>query len=440
MKSYFSASNRGQKKRLQDKAKEIRRKLAEQLNKIGFSYEATQKILSFDIFNQLSSADWFDPEWMFGITDGFDIVIGNPPYGIKIKNFDKNRYKYFDKQKNSASLFMELATHLTKQEGIIAYIVPKSLTFSEGWQKTRELILDENTLKIIVDVSKAFERVKLEQVIVIYEKRKEKSNYEFFTGNNWNSEIKLAGLATKSLAQKLNIIPIYLDKGKLSILEKLLNDTILLDTISKTFRGLPYQRKISKNSNFPILRGKNIKKYAIYGEIDKVYLTEKELDNKKVKEILKPKIISQNIVAHVINPYDKIIIMATFDKDGILTLDTVMNTFIVNKDFTYQYILALLNSKLAEWYFYWFVYNRAIRTMHFDKYYMGKLPVKNISINDQKPFIELVDKILELTNKENYKYNPDLQQKVQEYNNQIDQLVYKLYNLTEEEIKLIERK
>jgi methylase of polypeptide subunit release factors len=44
------------------------------------SAETTDKIANWDPFNQHQSADWFDPEWMFGIKDGFNIVIGNPPY------------------------------------------------------------------------------------------------------------------------------------------------------------------------------------------------------------------------------------------------------------------------------------------------------------------------------------------------------------------------
>ncbi|WP_051524385.1 Eco57I restriction-modification methylase domain-containing protein [Sulfurihydrogenibium subterraneum] len=442
MKSYFSASNRSQKKRIQEKAEKIREELAKELKSIGFSDEATEKIAKFDIFDQLSSADWFDPEWMFGVEDGFDIVIGNPPYGVKVEKFNSQSqyYKFYDKQKNSASFFIEKASEIVKNKGIVAYIVPKSLTFSEGWYKTRELILNENTLKTIIDVSKAFERVRLEQVIIIYEKYKSEKDYKFLTGDNWISKIEIKGYSTKSLAQNLNTIPVYIDDEKLKILNKLLKDSIMLDSISETSRGLPFQRKISKNGNLYILRGKNIKKYAIYGELDKISLTTEELRKKKVKEILKPKIISQNIVAHVMNPYDRIIIMATLDKEGILTLDTVMNTFITNQNYSYQYILALLNSKLAEWYFYWFVFNRAIRTMHFDKYYMGKLPVKKITLDQQKPFIDLVDKILELTSKPDYETNPTLQQKVNEYSSQIDQLVYQLYNLTDEEIERIERK
>jgi len=40
----------------------------------------TDKIAKFDLYDPNASADWFDPEWMFGVEDGFDIVIGNPPY------------------------------------------------------------------------------------------------------------------------------------------------------------------------------------------------------------------------------------------------------------------------------------------------------------------------------------------------------------------------
>ena len=39
-----------------------------------------KKIAHWDLYDQNASADFFDPEWMFGLTDGFNVVIGNPPY------------------------------------------------------------------------------------------------------------------------------------------------------------------------------------------------------------------------------------------------------------------------------------------------------------------------------------------------------------------------
>ena len=48
--------------------------------KFDFSFEDARKIAGWKPYDQNASADWFDPEWMFGITDGFDVMIGNPPY------------------------------------------------------------------------------------------------------------------------------------------------------------------------------------------------------------------------------------------------------------------------------------------------------------------------------------------------------------------------
>jgi hypothetical protein len=67
-----------------------------------------------------------------------------------------------------------------------------------------------------------------------------------------------------------------------------------------------------------------------------------------------------------------------------------------------------------------------------------QLPIPKISEKDQQPFIDIVDKILAITKDEDYLENPEKQAKVKEYENQIDELVYKLYNLTDEEIEIIE--
>jgi adenine-specific DNA-methyltransferase len=69
---------------------------------------------------------------------------------------------------------------------------------------------------------------------------------------------------------------------------------------------------------------------------------------------------------------------------------------------------------------------------------MKQLPIKKSTKIGQKPFIDLVNKILEITKSDNYLENTVKQAKVKEYEKQIDQLVYKLYGLTSEEIKIVE--
>ncbi len=90
---YFQAKTRREKLDYQKKDGELRELLAKELKGIGFSSDSSEKIATFDLYDQNASADWFDPEWMFGISSyspltkgdtggcsGFDIVIGNPPY------------------------------------------------------------------------------------------------------------------------------------------------------------------------------------------------------------------------------------------------------------------------------------------------------------------------------------------------------------------------
>ena len=69
---------------------------------------------------------------------------------------------------------------------------------------------------------------------------------------------------------------------------------------------------------------------------------------------------------------------------------------------------------------------------------LSEIPIKKLSIEMQNPFIYLVDKILTITKEEDYLNNIEKQKIVKEYEHQIDQLVYKLYDLTEEEIKIVE--
>ncbi|MEO0071493.1 MAG: TaqI-like C-terminal specificity domain-containing protein, partial [candidate division WOR-3 bacterium] len=290
----------------------------------------------------------------------------------------------------------------------------------------------------IVDVSESFEEVLLEQVIIIFKNEKSDNRYTFTSGEGWEKEIKRIGIISATRAEELNLLPIYIDNFKMQIFIKLKADSVLLKDISETFRGLPLQKKCSSEGGTPLLRGDNIGKYLIYGEVPKAHLSKNDYSNNKITKLIQPKIISQNIIAHVKTPFDRIIIMATYDKKGFLTLDTVMNTLITDSNYCYEYILAILNSKLAEWFYYWFVYNRAVRTMHFDEYYIGKLPIKMIDRSSQEPFVYLVSQILSITQSDDYLSNPRKQVKVKELEKEIDQLVYKLYGLTDEEIKIVE--
>jgi len=108
-----------------------------------------------------------------------------------------------------------------------------------------------------------------------------------------------------------------------------------------------------------------------------------------------------------------------------------------DKSIPLKYILALLNSNL---YYHW-LYHRGKRKGEMLELYqkpLSEIPIKKIDKNEQKPFIDLVDKILAITKDNDYLENQSKQAQVREYEKQIDQLVYNLYDLTPEEIEIVE--
>ena len=108
-----------------------------------------------------------------------------------------------------------------------------------------------------------------------------------------------------------------------------------------------------------------------------------------------------------------------------------------NPNINLKYVLSLLNSTL---YYVW-LYNRGKRKGEYLELYLiplSEIPIKEISPEKQISFINLVDQILGITKDADYLDNPDKQANVKNLENQIDHLVYKLYDLTPEEIKIVE--
>ena len=149
-------------------------------------------------------------------------------------------------------------------------------------------------------------------------------------------------------------------------------------------------------------------------------------------------VLAQNIIAHIKYPIEHIKITAFLPKNTNLFLVDTINQIVLNQQFTSKisnkFLWALLNSTFVNWYCYNFIYAKAVRTMHFDNAVTSRLPVpKNITQEMQKPIITLVDEILALKTK-------DVKADTSVLDAQLDALVYDLYGLGEEEIKIVEVK
>lgn len=110
-----------------------------------------------------------------------------------------------------------------------------------------------------------------------------------------------------------------------------------------------------------------------------------------------------------------------------------------DKSIFLKYVLALLNSSL---YYLWLYFKGKRKGEVLELYYtpLTEIPIKRISLSEQKPFVDLVDNILAITRDEKYLQDSQKQLKVREYEHQINQMVFKLYGLTQEEIAIVEEK
>ncbi len=151
--NYFTAKTRRDKIRLRDADKTLRKEIAKMLEDDGWNTTVAKQIVAFDPYDQNIFANWFDKEWMFGtdVKDGFDVVIGNPPYGLEFSRVEK-RYLIAhyhstktirDVQKGSMdsfTIFIEEGFNCLRQNGNLQYIVPISISSSDSMTGLHRLL------------------------------------------------------------------------------------------------------------------------------------------------------------------------------------------------------------------------------------------------------------------------------------------------------------
>jgi hypothetical protein len=161
----------------------------------------------------------------------------------------------------------------------------------------------------------------------------------------------------------------------------------------------------NKETEYKLLKGIDIDRWRIKSH--RWLKNASKLNWYAAKQFLDPKVICQRIVAHIDNPTPHIKITACFDEEGTIITNTLMS-FVLDQKIDQKFWLAYLNSSFVSWYVYNFVYGRAIRTMDFYNFYIQQIPIPRgvLLAKAQKPFIDLVDKILAITKSSDYLENP----------------------------------
>jgi hypothetical protein len=390
---------------------------------------------------------------------GFDIVIGNPPYGVSIKEKIEREYLISNLSKvpdyEIYYWFINKGYQILKDNGIISYIIPNTILFNVYAQSYRISLFDIWTLDEILDCTNTniFEDATVRNVIFQFIKSDRKKNLlgykntlDITNFENLVNQKKL--IVTKEIAAS-NIqnwgLVFKLDKDILTIVDKIKStETRLIDLFPETSQGLiaydKYQGQsedVIKNRVFHHfsnpenkfkrwLYGEDITRYSVSWN-EKEYVDYSDsIANPRDPKYFKGKRL---LIREITNPR----VFAAITTEELYNDPSILIVKECSDSYTMECLLAILNSKLAT--FYHFNSSPKATKGAFPKilvYDINNFPLpKQIDIYTQEKINILVDQILNIKLLDNAKETTYLE-------NQIDILVYQLYDLTEEEIKIVE--
>ena len=195
---HFSAKSASTKHRLREKDQTLREKLAKLLSgDDNFAPEDAKQLAAWNPYDQNAVSPFFDPEWMFGVADGFDIVIGNPPYiqlqnngGELAKLYENCNYSTFARTGDIYCLFYERGWQLLKKEGHLCYITSNKWMRAGYGEKTREFFANKTNPMLLIDFAgvKIFESATVDTNILLFSKSNNKHETVCAVTNKQNKD------------------------------------------------------------------------------------------------------------------------------------------------------------------------------------------------------------------------------------------------------------
>ena len=349
---------------------------------------------------------------------GFDIVVGNPPYvsaeyisEIEKTFYEKNYYSAYGRQ-NLYIIFYEKAINLLKENGNLGFITPYTILKNMYYKEIREYILKNTSILEIIDFKgiTVFQDAGVDSIILLLKKEK-RIEYDIKYINNikaFETQVYDINFFKSSQITEKDDLSIQFSKN-----EKLLNKILDYKDNLKLKEIIDFKQGIitGGNKNFlvseklanceKVLTGTDFNRYKLFDSNQYIIYDIEKLHRPRKREIFesKEKILLRQTGAFPI---------CMLDTNQYFTLDTVHNGILKQENFNIKYILSLLNSKFIK-----FIYENLINESgkifaQVKIIYIDELPIKNIPLEKQQPFIEKADKILSL-NKE----LQDLSQKFQ---------------------------
>ncbi|NPA54761.1 MAG: hypothetical protein GXO40_00125, partial [Epsilonproteobacteria bacterium] len=451
-KDYFYAHS-DKKQQIKDDFLQIQK---EMINELAVSDVVQNKLINYNPFDNLSVAEFFDMEYMFNIKDGFDIVIGNPPY-IDSENMTKHQQKIRDIIKEEYKLtkgnwdiyiaFFELGLRLLKENGNLVFITPDKWLSKPFGRALRACIKDN--LKFILNGGRDIFKpsAKVDSIVVQITKNVNKEHiveiYDYVAGGmilrhkvnldvvKLDSDTRLDFLFSKHISFLTRIM----QSNKFTLGDFWTCENACATSDAYKLKEILYNDCNINENKLKVVNTGTISKYIdLWGKREMTYLKNKYLCPVVEKDVF---------IANFGNTYvqrslsKKIIIKGLTLLDG--TIDFSGNiipgksTLVIKEqdDDRLKLLSSLINSKLYIFYlkekYSGSSYNNGI---NFTPDMINSIPIPNISKDQQTSFIQKVDEIIQLK-----KQNKDTSKLEKE----LDELVYKLYGLSKEEIEIVEK-
>ena len=325
-----------------------------------------------------------------------DVLLGNPPYGARIRAADAKRYASefalatgrFD----IVSLFVELAERVLAAEGVIAYVLPHAFTRSGGYEATRAWLLERGSVCALVNIGREFPDIDLNTCALVWRRTEEPCQATGFEAHGQG--VRALGRVDSTFYRGRRAWPIYITPANIELAKHMESGRAEpLESLARITRGATI-KGLSKRLCDPdasgetvcVVRGRDIRRFGVLSDERVGRIPVGELPPDALKLVLdRPRIVLQNIGDRI---------KATLCPAGFLPVDTV-NVVTCDRPELMYYLLAYLNSALVDRYVRDMILNRADLTVHFDRPTIGPLPVRIPSPLDLEYYDRTVPMLLD---------------------------------------------
>jgi len=478
---HFTARTLSSKAKCREQDKKLRGEIAGLLKSDGWDNTTAKQLAAWDPYDQNASAPFFDPEWMFGVQEGFDVVIGNPPYlnvelvSAEQKAYYAEHYQTFYKRYDVFGLFYEAGlTRLTGPCGNVALIVPQQIANNLSYKKLRDLILNNRWLREVLYLGDKIFKAANNDVCVLFLAKPENPSIRLVNAldfKHWTT----TEVPADHFARYGNVISFSGDAGGEAIFAKVFaSDRWHIKDQFTAFQGivtgnneafLPTseqirEAKIEKALLHPVLLGRDFEKWYIRSAERRIIYVDADTDIKRYpnafrwisrfKDALqhnrsaeerstewyclhRPRVqaeldrVPKILVQRTRNPRLATRIVATLDEQGFYGMESII--FIVPRetDAPIYFLLAVLNSALIN-----YLYATKFLNVGVKAEYLKDTPIPKASKREQDALSDLARRILAAK-----KARPAANTSTLE--REIDRIVYELYGLAEEEISIVEK-